>query len=321
MDDIWKDRAEGILLGQAIGDALGLGTEFMSKDQVAASYPNGLHDYGQIIQDRHRSRWRPGEWTDDTEQMLCILQSIWALHRVDVCDIAVRLRQWAATNGRGMGRTVRDVLIQPDFLTDPQGAAERVWESGGRRMAANGGIMRSSVLGVWHWWDADAVHVQAADVCRITHADPRCVHSCQWLCGVLAALLRGETPAAAHARTMERLTGAHPELLALPAGLECEGLGFLHLDEPASVGYTFKTLGAGMWALLHAGSFEQGLSAVIHEGGDADTNAAVAGAVLGARFGRSSVPTSWKEGLVDRMGLEARIGEFLRLTAAPLAGS
>lgn len=51
-----KNRIKGVLFGQAIGDALGLGTEFMTKQEVDRFYPNGLTDYDQIIQDYHRKR-------------------------------------------------------------------------------------------------------------------------------------------------------------------------------------------------------------------------------------------------------------------------
>ena len=58
-----KDKMLGCLYGQAIGDALGLGSEFMSKDEVEVNYPDGLKTYGQIIQDANRRRWAKGAWT------------------------------------------------------------------------------------------------------------------------------------------------------------------------------------------------------------------------------------------------------------------
>lgn len=48
------DRFKGCLYGQAIGDALGLGTEGMTDEDMAWKYPHGLHHYSQIFQDWHR---------------------------------------------------------------------------------------------------------------------------------------------------------------------------------------------------------------------------------------------------------------------------
>ena len=70
------NKIKGTIYGQVIGDALGLGAEFMTKDEVKEHYPNGLTNYSQIIQDKHLSRWQKGAWTDDTDQFLCIMDSI-----------------------------------------------------------------------------------------------------------------------------------------------------------------------------------------------------------------------------------------------------
>lgn len=66
------DKVKGTIYGQAIGDALGLGTEGMTDEDMAWKYPNGITYYSDIFQDRHRKRWKIGDWTDDTDMMLCI---------------------------------------------------------------------------------------------------------------------------------------------------------------------------------------------------------------------------------------------------------
>lgn len=50
-DDFVYDRFKGCIYGQAIGDSFGLGTEFMTADEVKKAYPNGLLHYEQIIKD------------------------------------------------------------------------------------------------------------------------------------------------------------------------------------------------------------------------------------------------------------------------------
>ncbi|HBE18867.1 MAG TPA: hypothetical protein DEA78_04210 [Cyanobacteria bacterium UBA11159] len=75
-----KNSHPGFLIfGTAIGDALGFGTEWISKQQVTEKYPNGLHDYNQITRyqkSKGMEGWFPGDSTDDTDQMLCILDSL-----------------------------------------------------------------------------------------------------------------------------------------------------------------------------------------------------------------------------------------------------
>ena len=77
-----------------------------------------------------------------------------------------------------------------------------------------------------------------------------------------------------------------------------EGLDSLCLDDEKSMGYTLRTLGAALWAYWHATSYKEGILKIVLSGGDADTNAAVAGAILGAKFGINQIPEEWKDGLL-----------------------
>ena len=66
------------------------------------------------------------------------------------------------------------------------------------------------------------------------------------------------------------------------------------MDDEKSMGYTLRTLGASLWAYWHATSYREGILKIVLSGGDADTNAAVAGAILGAKFGINQIPEEWK---------------------------
>ena len=78
----------------------------------------------------------------------------------------------------------------------------------------------------------------------------------------------------------------------------------LNLQDDKSMGYTLKTMAAGLWAYWHAKTFEEGLLAVVNAGGDADTNAAVACAILGAKFGFNAIPKEYVDGLRNKEKLE-----------------
>jgi len=319
MSDL-RDRCKGVLYGQAVGDALGLGTEFMSRAQVVAHYPHGLNHYHQIIQDGHRSQWASGDWTDDTDQMLCILDSLIAEKKLVPQDIAHRIYTWAANGGVDVGQLVAAVVYSPNYLDDPRAVAQAVWESKGRQVAPNGAVMRTSVLGVWDYPNVSQVKANAEQVCQLTHADPRCVGSCVAVCVAINLLLQGVTDfdelftqvSAASAGYDDRLQ----EYLdwARTADLQVFDLDEgLNPGEPNRIGYTLKALGAGFWALKNARSFQAGLLPLIHEGGDADTNGAVAGALLGAKFGLAGIPSEWINGLYAKPELESKIGALLEV--------
>jgi ADP-ribosylglycohydrolase len=79
------------------------------------------------------------------------------------------------------------------------------------------------------------------------------------------------------------------------------------------VGYTLKTLAAGLWAYWNAKSFEEGLLSVVRAGGDADTNAAVACAILGAKYGYSAIPQKYVDGLVYKDQLDAVVSGMIEI--------
>lgn len=147
-NEIIKERFLGTIFGQAVGDALGLSTEFMSKQEVDRFYPNGIEDYSQIVQDDHRRRWQRGDWTDDTDMMLCILDSYVACQKVDILDIARRFKEWMMNGGMGIGRHTYNVMALGDYTSNPQKAAEIIWKMGKKKAAANGAVMRTSVVGL-----------------------------------------------------------------------------------------------------------------------------------------------------------------------------
>lgn len=183
MDETIANRIRGIIFGQALGDALGEGVESLSKPTIQEYYPKGL---GEPLQDMPWLRW-----TDDTAQMLCILDSLLEKKQVDILNIAAHFHDWAVTDGRGIGNTVFSVVHDPDFLEKPHAVAQRFWEKSWRHAAANGGVMRTSALGIWEYPFPAKVKYNAEEVCKITHADPRCLGSCVAVSLAISSLLRG----------------------------------------------------------------------------------------------------------------------------------
>ena len=302
------DRIKGVIFGQAIGDALGLGTEFMSRDEVLTNYPNGLSDYNQIIQDPHRRRWMPGEWTDDTDMMLCIANAMLEKQGIKLDAVARNFKKWFKKNPRGIGTHIYNVLSIADYEKNPMRAAEMLWELSNKNSAANGALMRTSIVGLCE----KKVAAHAENICRLTHADPRCVGSC-----VIVSELIHHWVWCEEELTFDEIVNIgrkYDKRIEPFLRLAKDGrMEDLILDDEVAMGYTLKTLSAAIWCLYHVDSFEEGLLAVVNAGGDADTNAAVACSLLGAKYGYSAIPDAYIEGLCHRRLLDKISGQFLDL--------
>jgi len=304
------DILKGVFYGQAIGDALGLGTEFLDKNQIAEYYPNGLSEYAQIVQDKHRSRWEIGDWTDDTDQFLCICDSIINSGEVNELAFAEELYKWFKGIPMGIGHTVYKVVSVPQFSLYPHKAAELIWKFSKQTNASNGAIMRTSILGTYEFWDYDKVAHNTEIIAKVTHWDRRCVGSCVVLTSLISKILSESKFLTFEelCQIADRYDDRIKPFIEKSYTLAIEDLT---LDEPASLGYTLKAMSAGLWAYFKAESFEDGLFRVVNEGGDADTNACVAGSILGAKFGYKSIPKKYIDGLIHKDVLEEKLKNYV----------
>ena len=88
-----------------------------------------------------------------------------------------------------------------------------------------------------------------------------------------------------------------------------------YLAEDHITGHTYLAMQAGLWCLQTEQSLEDALVDVVAGGGDTDTNAAVAGAVLGARDGAMEIPQHWLECVPQRERLERAMAVLVELNA------
>ena len=304
LSDITKDRIKGCIYGQAIGDALGLGTEFMSHEEVQKNYPDGLEYYGQIIQDPYRIQWKQGSWTDDTDMMICIAKARHDNH-FDLSKTARNFKDWFNGNPLGIGRHTFNVLSISDYTESPVKTADTVWRTDNCRSAANGALMRTSIVATSPVIEEDEI----ADICRLTHPDMRCVGSCVIIVKLMQDLIFNDTqlePPSLKA-IADRYDSRISEYIEMAKN---DSPDIFSLDDNM-MGYTLKTMGIALWSLWHCHSFADGLLAVVNLGGDADTNAAVSCALLGAKYGFSSIPQYYVENLQDKQKIEGIYGNAI----------
>ena len=145
----------------------------------------------------------------------------------------------------------------------------------------------------------------------MTHHDERCAWSAVALNAVLARLLHGGTVDLGILSMLLESAGAPREVGEAVRSVQGLGLADVALDDPPSMGYTLMALQAGLWCLAQPEDFERVLVEIVNAGGDADSNGAVAGAVMGCRVGAAGIPARWLASIADVDRLEWLADELL----------
>lgn len=303
-----RDRYRGALLGLAAGNALGLPVEFWSSAEIRRKYPDGVREID------------PTElrlpWDDDVAQAAILAEAILEHDTLHHDDLAERLLDWAASNGRGMGNQTRAVISALRQGIRPSDAARLVWERDGGSPAGNGAVMRCAPVALR--WRADRARLwdETAHSVTVTHHDPRCVWSAYAVNLAVAAALDGRAPSLEEIALALEHAEASPNTLIAVRSSPGRRLEHLALDRTA-IGFTLKTMQVGLWCLENAGNFEDSLVEVVRAGGDTDTNGAVAGAVLGALLGASAIPARWIAKIRRADHLAALADGLLERSTAP----
>jgi ADP-ribosyl-[dinitrogen reductase] hydrolase len=288
------DRVVGSCLGLALGDALGAPFEFLRGRNVPDPLPALERPWLDLP---------PGSTTDDTAMARNLMRSLAARGGFDAADLAERHLQWWRTDPPDVGTITGRVLRRIHEGMDATEAARVVWQERGPEVSAgNGSVMYSAPLGLAYAHRPDALLEVAPALSGLTHFDGRCKTAVLAVTLTTAGLVRGDYPEiavrAAVDAVLEREGGEELEFLVDAAGSKRQ------IDGPDQ-GFCLFTAGIALQALLRGGDAETELRRVVALGGDTDTNAAVAGALLGARDGVDGLPSVWLRRLLDGEAIEA----------------
>jgi ADP-ribosyl-[dinitrogen reductase] hydrolase len=288
------DRIAGSVLGLALGDALGAPFE----GRMAAEVPDPLPAL--------ELSWMglpPGSTTDDTAMARNLVRSLAARGEFDPDDLVARHLEWFRSGPPDVDAFTRRVLSRVDGGDDAFEAARSVWEERGPEVSAgNGSVMYCAPLGLAYGNRPEELVEVAPKLSALTHYDERCRTAVLAVTLTVAALTQGQSAegavATGLAAVVDQEGGEELEYL-----VEMAGVG-RQIDGPDQ-GFCLFTAGVALQSLLGTGDFEIEESRVVALGGDTDTNAAVAGALLGALVGETGLPPAWLERLQDRVAIRS----------------
>ena len=285
-------RAQGALLGQLAGDSLGSLVEFQSPGQIAARYPDGP----RLLADGGTWDTLAGQPTDDSELALMLARSLAEQGRFDEEAVARAYAFWYRSDPFDMGGTTARALSAADSAeSHDRPVAKAARAAADYQSQANGALMRVSPLGIFgHALRPERLAGLARADARLTHPNPVCQDASAVYAVTLAhAITTGadRKELYAYALRFARERGLHDDIL--------ETLTAAASGPPADYtrqqGWVRLALQNAYFQLLHAPSLEHGVVDTVARGGDTDTNAAIAGALLGAAWGRAAIPRQWQD--------------------------
>lgn len=308
-----SSQARGALLGLAVGDALGTTLEFKRFPEAPWSpLVSGPH---VNVTGGGPFRVLPGQVTDDTMMACCLAASLRACGGLDTEDVAARYVDWRDKTFDCGGQTGSS-LSNVRGGTSATLSGKETWERG-RNAAGNGSLMRTAPIGVF--FAGRMIDIVSASVLdsNITHFDPRCSLACAaYNCAVgEAVMLRSAaTPAEMFRAAWSGLHMAagyfvssfpdtdnevHAALESLKDDLNAAQDADPKLYDPklhihGMQGFVRVGFRLAFWEMFHAPDYRSALIDTVNRGGDADTNGAIVGGLVGALFGDKSIPEEWK---------------------------
>ena len=296
MSDRQLESIVGCILGTAVGDALGLPYEGLSRDRRQKFVPL-IQGYKFFID--------KGAISDDTEHTCMLAQSLIVSGGEEVQfidEFALRLRWWLLGLPAGIGKGTLKAII-------------RLWQKlppdrSGVDSAGSGAAMRSALLGVCYGADRQKLLSLVKASTIITHSNPKAEH------GAIAVAV------AAYLASNKPLVTPEEYYLTLQQYLDPEAEEFLNLIKQACdsakkqetgalfannsgngagiSGYVYHTVPTviQVW-LRYQQNYFDGVREIIYLGGDTDTTAAILGGIIGASVGKGGIPRKWLKDIWD----------------------
>ena len=282
VEDDAVDRAKGCLFGQVIGDNLGSLVEFRKEQEIARLYPDGVADLSG------GGQWDllAGQATDDSELALTLARALLETGSYDPEVVAAAYGEWYASDPFDVGTTT-EWAFSAAAEADEGSKAEAASSQADARSQSNGSLMRVSPIGIWARLPEMADRFGREDS-LMSHPNNVCVDAC----GVYAAAI-AEGIRSGDRSAMFQIARGYARTEEVTAVLALAGQGQEPEDYWSDMGWVLIALQNAFCRLKRDENVEAALVATVGKGGDTDTNAAIAGALLGAADGLRAFPRRW----------------------------
>ena len=296
-----------ILIGTAVGDALGVPVEFEQRSVIKANPVTDMRDYGTHEQPK-------GTWSDDTSLMLCLAESM--VEGLDINNLAQKFIAWKNDNlwtphgwvfDIGIGTRIAIERLENGMKPELAGGFDEM-DNG------NGSLMRILPL-VLHIKDLD-IETRfdwTKKISSITHAHVRSVMACFYYLEFAKKIIEGKDKFQAYNELQSELTQYFEQRKINPIEIHKfhrllnDDISKVEEDNIKSSGYVIDTLEAAIWCILTTNNYKDAVLKAVNLGHDTDTTGAVTGGLAALTYGIDTIPKEW-------INMLARKDDIINLT-------
>ena len=293
------EKIKAVVIGHAIGDALGVPVEFASREELDNSPVTEMEGYGTYPVPA-------GAWSDDTSMSLCTLDVL-GKYGLDYDRIMVNFGKWYYNDEFTPTGEMFDVGNTCSLAIENYVVGKKSYLECGRsaeRDNGNGSLMRIHPV-VLYLANKDMAIDQKIEIVHtmsaLTHAHERSKIGCGIYAFILWELLNNPTMSAIKngLSKAERFYEGQAELVHYRRLFERTFI-ITPRNSIKSGGYIVDTLEAAVWCLLNTNNYKDAVLKAVNLGDDTDTVAAVTGGLAGALYGYDAIPREWCKILIKR---------------------
>lgn len=297
------------IIGHAVGDAMGVPTEFYSRKELMSNPVVDMIKAKYINQPE-------GSWSDDTSMEIATIDSFIEKGKFDYDDIMTKWVYWVkngdySCNGVafGMGRTCLSAMTK--------------YYSGGKALECgltdiksngNGSLMRILPVALYCYSknsDNSEIISLVNNISSLTHAHDISKLGCYIYVKYVIYLLERLSKEEAYKRIQKEDYSIYSkEAIEAYDRILNNNIKEYSLKTIKSSGYVVDSLECSLWILLNADSYRDCIVAAVNMGDDTDTIGAITGSMAGIIYGYDSIPEEWLEKLQRREYLEDLASKF-----------
>ncbi len=294
MDKELTSRFVGTIVGFAVGDALGMPAEFLTREQILRYYGTPISTFLKA-HPGHASDFLPqGSYTDDTQMMLATAECLIECKKMDPAKQADAMVSWYLNTDPHRTPTRANLRACKHLL------AGRSWTKSGVFSSGCGAAVRMPPLGLYLFHSPDALVRAALDNCLITHTDQRAKASSVAVAYLVARLVQSTnrcSPGDQVLETADRIASIDTDMSAMLRWVT----QIVHLKaeealfEIGTSSDALEAIPAAIYCFLkHPRNYADAVITAVNGGDASDSIGALTGCFVGALAGAESIPKQWR---------------------------